>query len=160
MRRVREATTVATLCWVLDDDRALLIEKKRGVGAGLYNAPGGKVEDDETPRECARRETREEVGVTPFGMEKVGTLDFTFGDDPFMFVYVFRADDYEGSPRETAEARPAWFDTDSLPYEEMWEDDRYWVPHLLAGETFHGDAVFDADGDELREWSLETDVTF
>jgi len=157
-RRVPAAADEATLCWIVVDGEALLIEKKRGVGAGLYNAPGGKVESGETPRECAVRETEEEVSVTPTAPTRVGTLDFTFGDEPFMFVHVFRAADYDGTPSESSEARPVWCDVSDLPYDEMWEDDRYWVPHLLDGERFHGDAVFDADGDELREWSLETGV--
>ncbi len=33
----------ATLCFVQDGDRLLLIEKKRGAGEGLWNGPGGKV---------------------------------------------------------------------------------------------------------------------
>lgn len=58
-------TQEATICHLLDGDlgtapqgveRVLLMRKKRGVGAGLYNGPGGKVEPDESPRECAVRE--------------------------------------------------------------------------------------------------------
>ena len=46
-----------------DEDDVLLIEKRRGLGEGWYNGPGGKCEAGETPRECAARETREEVGL-------------------------------------------------------------------------------------------------
>lgn len=68
----------ATLCYPIDDDRVLLIEKQRGVGAGNVNGPGGKLEPGETPHECVVREVGEEVGVRvdPW---KVGELEFTFG---------------------------------------------------------------------------------
>jgi 8-oxo-dGTP diphosphatase len=149
----------ATLCYPVDGDRVLLIEKQRGVGDGKVNGPGGKLEPGETPRECVVREVREEVGVdvAPW---KVGELHFTFGDDPFMFVHVYRADDPSGEPEPSAEAEPFWCPVDEIPYDRMWDDDRYWVPHLLDGTKFRGDAVFDADGDELLDWELETGVEF
>jgi len=33
-----------TLCFVLQEGRILLIEKKRGLGAGKVNGPGGRIE--------------------------------------------------------------------------------------------------------------------
>jgi 8-oxo-dGTP diphosphatase len=150
----------ATLCYLFrpEDEEVLLIRKKRGLGEGLYVGPGGKVEDGETPRECVVREVEEEIGVTPRDPEKVGEFRFVFGDDPRMFVHVFRAEAFAGVPEESAEADPEWFDYESVPYEEMWEDDRYWMPHLFDGERFAAEFVFDSEGDELREWTVETGV--
>jgi 8-oxo-dGTP diphosphatase len=150
----------ATLCLPVVDGRVLLVRKKRGVGAGLYNGPGGKIEPGETPRECIHREVNEELRVGLSGVEKVGELDFVFGDEPFMFVHVYRASDISGEPEKTEEAEPQWFDTDEIPYDEMWPDDRHWMPKLLAGETFCGRFRFDDDGDELLGWAMRTDVEF
>jgi 8-oxo-dGTP diphosphatase len=141
-----------------DAEEVLLIRKKRGLGEGKYVGPGGKVEAGETPRECVVREVREEIGVTPWNPEKVGEFEFVFGEEPEMFVHVFRAEAFSDVPEETDEADPAWFDFDAMPYDEMWEDDRYWMPELLDGETFAGEFVFDEDGDELLEWEVETGV--
>ncbi|MEM6822896.1 MAG: NUDIX domain-containing protein, partial [Verrucomicrobiota bacterium] len=55
----------AVLCFVFRDDEVLLIEKKRGLGAGKINGPGGKIDPGETALESAIRETQEEVGITP-----------------------------------------------------------------------------------------------
>jgi 8-oxo-dGTP diphosphatase len=150
----------ATLCYLLgpDDEEVLLIRKKRGLGEGNYLGPGGKVEEGETPRECVVREVEEEIGVTPRDPEKVGEFEFVFGEASEMFVHVFRAEEFDGTPEESPEADPEWFDYDSLPYDQMWEDDRYWMPHLLDGDTFAGEFVFDEDGDELLEWEVETGV--
>jgi len=60
-------------------------------------------------------------------------------------VHVFSATDFEGTPTETPEAIPIWVDDDRVPYEEMWEDDRIWLPRLIAGEPFAGRFIFDAD---------------
>ncbi|UPV99139.1 8-oxo-dGTP diphosphatase [Halorussus gelatinilyticus] len=150
----------ATLCYLLRPEReeVLLIRKKRGLGEGKFVGPGGKVEDGETPRECVVREVEEEIRVMPRDPEKVGEFRFVFGEEPRMFVHVFRTEEFAGEPESTPEADPAWFDYESVPYDEMWEDDRHWLPHLLDGETFAGEFVFDSDGDELREWTVETGV--
>lgn len=38
--------------------------------------------------------------------------------------------------------RPEWFDYDSIPYEQMWPDDRLWMPYLLKKQPFFGEYHF------------------
>ncbi len=58
------------------------------------------------------------------------------------FGYVFVADDYRGTPVETDEAKPFWVPIDAIPYAEMWEDDRIWLPEILARRPVRGDFLF------------------
>jgi 8-oxo-dGTP diphosphatase len=139
----------ATLLFVVRGGEILLIEKKRGLGAGKVNGPGGRLEPGETPRACALREVREELGVTPLGVSDCGALRFQFLDGLSIHGSVFRAEDCEGEPRETDEAVPLWTPIDAIPYERMWADDRLWLPHLLAGRRFQGRFLF--DGDEMLD---------
>jgi 8-oxo-dGTP diphosphatase len=127
------------------DERVLLIRKKRGLGAGKINAPGGKLEPGETPYDSALRETQEEIGVTPLELEERGTLHFQFTDGYSLHCTVFLARDLEGAPVETEEAVPFWVPVTEIPYDEMWEDDRYWLPLMLEGKTFTGFFTFDGD---------------
>lgn len=150
----------ATLCFPVEGQEVLLIEKRRGVGAGYYNGPGGKVEAGETPREAAIREVREEVRLDVHDCRKLGELEFVFGEEPFMNVFAYRTESFSGTPTRTPEAIPEWFHVDDVPYDRMWEDDRHWLPSLLDGRTVAGEFRFDADGDELRDFDLETDVEF
>mgnify|MGYP006283993441 CR=1 FL=1 len=138
-----------TLCFVVDNDRVLLIRKKRGLGAGKMNAPGGKLEKGETPEQGAIRETREEVGVTPEGLEYRGVLRFQFTDGYGLWCAVFVARGWSGELVETDEAVPYWVDITKVPYDEMWADDRLWLPKVLEGETFTGSFVF--DGEKMLE---------
>ena len=62
-----------------------------------------------------------------------------------MHVYVFWAKSFTGVPKETDEAIPMWFETTAIPYDEMWEDDRLWIPKMLAGEVFSNRYIFSAD---------------
>lgn len=148
-------TLRATLLFVLHDGKALLIRKKRGLGAGKINAPGGKIDPGETALQAAVREVFEEVGVRPRGSESRGELSFQFVDGLRLHVEVFVARDHEGSPSETDEAVPLWIALDALPYDEMWADDRVWIPQMLAGKRFVLRALFDEDtmlGHELEAW--------
>ncbi len=129
---------LATLCYILKDDRLLLIRKKRGIGAGKINGPGGKVDPGELPLAAAIRETQEEIGVTPIDPVLRGELLFRFADGLRLRCLIYLAYDLLGEPYETAEAIPQWFPTDALPYDEMWEDDREWLPLLLTGQRFTG----------------------
>lgn len=135
----------ATLLFVVRDGEILLIRKKRGLGAGKINGPGGRLELDESPEQAAIREVREELRVTPDGIHHHGELRFQFVDGYSIHVWVFRADRCLGVPVETEEAVPLWFPTERIPYEQMWADDRYWLPLLLQGRSFTGRFIFEDD---------------
>lgn len=148
-----EAIEHATLLFVLRRDRVLLIEKKRGLGAGKVNGPGGRIEPGESPLECAVREVEEELRITPLLVEARGELRFQSDDFPTIHGYVFVAKDYRGQPEETSEAVPLWTPIDRIPYGRMWEDDLHWLPHVLAGHSVDGRFVF--EGESLLDYSVE-----
>ncbi len=144
-----EPEELATLMFVKVDHSVLLIRKKRGLGAGKINGPGGRIEGRETPIQCAIRETREELDITPLDVRAGGELFFHSDDFPRIHGFVFTAAAYEGVPRETEEAIPLWTPVDRIPYAQMWEDDRFWLPQVLAGRvidgwfTFTGETLLD-----------------
>ncbi len=137
----------ANLCFILRDGQILLIRKKRGLGAGKINGPGGKIDPGESALASALRETEEELGIQPLGAEQRGDLHFQFSDGFSLHCAVFLATDFLGEPRETDEAIPLWTPLDAIPYEEMWEDDRFWLPLLIRGESFAG--YFEFEGEKL-----------
>ena len=138
-------TEFATLMFIRRDHELLLIRKKRGLGAGKVNAPGGRLEGDESPLECAIRETQEELHVTPHTPWLCGRQRFHFVDDYRLAVLVYMAEAHSGEARETAEAIPLWTPLDRIPYDEMWADDVLWIPRMLRGEAFDGRYIFDGD---------------
>lgn len=143
----------ATLLFVRRDGQVLLIRKKRGLGAGKINGPGGRLDPGETPLQCAIREVQEELCVTPTQVHLRGELAFQFTDGYALFVHVFSAEDCEDEPQETDEATPIWTPFGAIPFDEMWEDDRLWFPHLLNDQFFRGRFLF--DGDTLLGYTLD-----
>ena len=146
----------ATLMFVVRDRRLLLIEKKRGLGAGKLNGAGGKVDPGETPLEAAVREFEEEVLATPVDPVAVGRLAFAVTDGESILIHVFLASELRGHPAETAEAAPLWVGIDEVPYERMWADDRHWLPLVLEGRTFEARTLF--DGDRLLGVAVDADA--
>ena len=135
----------ATLMFVFRDNEVLLIHKKRGLGKGKINGPGGKLESGESLLECAIRETEEEVFITPHMVSPAGELFFQFVDGLSIHCTVFRAEDWSGEPSETEEANPFWCALDQLPFDRMWEDDATWFDYLIEKKYFTGSYIFDDD---------------
>lgn len=135
----------AVLTFIRRDGQLLLIHKKRGLGRGKINAPGGRLEAGETPEQAAVRETQEEVGLTPMNLHQAGQLDFAFTDGYSLRCHVFTANASEGTLTETDEADPFWCQESEIPYGRMWSDDRLWIPLMLQARPFHAQFVFDGD---------------
>ena len=143
----------ANLCFIMRDGQILLIRKKRGLGAGKINGPGGRLERGETALQAAVRETQEEIGVTPVELEEVGELFFQFVDGYGLHVTVFAAGGCTGHLTETDEAKPMWTDISKMPYDEMWQDDPYWLPLAMSRKRFKGYFVF--EGERLLSHRLD-----
>lgn len=140
-----------TLCLLKKDNRILLAMKKRGFGEGKYNGVGGKIENGETPEEAMIRETQEEIAVTPIEYEKVGIIEFDEfykGQKEKVMFHLYVASEWQGEPTESDEMKPEWFDIQSIPYDKMFPDDKYWLPLILEGRKIK--ACFDFD----EEWNL------
>jgi len=89
---------LATLMFVVRDGQILLIEKKRGLGAGKVNGPGGKIDPGETALEAVVRECQEELHITPLAPRKLGERWFSMTTFPDILCHVYRADEFTCPP--------------------------------------------------------------
>lgn len=144
----------ATLMFLIKDDKILLAMKKRGFAEGKWNGMGGKSsKEDKTILDTAIRETKEEIDVIPIDPKKVATLNFYFldGKDWNQQVTVYLTKKWSGRPKETEEMKPRWFKIKDIPYDKMWEDDIYWLPQVLNGNTIEGEFLFNSDQKMLEK---------
>ncbi len=137
-----EPTDRCVITYVEDGDKLLFIEKKRGLGQGYYNAPGGHIELEETAVEAAIRETKEETGLDVSNLEYRGVLHFNFKDIREI-GYVYFTSTFSGELKECDEARPFWINKKEIPYDNMWEDDKLWLQKAIEGHHFEAYFIFD-----------------
>jgi 8-oxo-dGTP diphosphatase len=140
-----EPKETGVLSFIVQGTRILLIHKKRGLGAGKVNGPGGKIEKGESPLEAAVRECQEEIGITPLDLEERGEIWFQFTNGYSLRCHVFYGTKYEGELISTIEADPFWCELDQIPYHNMWEDDQHWIPLLLKKEKFFAKFIFEEE---------------
>lgn len=134
---------IATLCLISrknkEGEEILLAEKKEGeIGTGVLAGPGGKQEGNETFVECLIRETKEELDIELYAteLEHVATID-TYNAGALDFrIYVYRTNLFSGEIKETEEMIPAWYPTNNLPFDRMFESDRHWLLKAVHGEKF------------------------
>ena len=129
----------------------MLAMKKRGFGEGKYNGVGGKLEENETKEEAMIRETKEEINVTPTEYEYMGMVkfdEFYKGKPQRLIFHLYVVTKWDGEIEETEEMAPHWFDIDNIPYDDMFPDDKYWLPLILENKKI--DAYFKFD----ENWNL------
>jgi len=148
-----------TLCYIIDDKKLLMLKKSVGLfGGGKWNGLGGKISVGESPKQACIREVYEESGLNVENLKYHGALKFWFGNttnEPII-VYVFSTKSFEGQLKESPEGILKWIDFDKVPYEDMWEDDQYWLPMLMKKENFDGEFHFNQEGTKLLNYKLRS----
>ncbi|HHI96295.1 MAG TPA: (deoxy)nucleoside triphosphate pyrophosphohydrolase [Thermodesulfatator atlanticus] len=84
--------------------------KKRG---GLWEFPGGKVEEGEAPREALRRELLEELGILVEVGEEVAVVDYDYPEVAIRLT-CFSCQIKEGEPRALEGQELGWFEPEEI----------------------------------------------
>lgn len=142
-------TERAVIVFVRKGEQLLLIHKKRGLGAGKVNGPGGRLELGESWEEAGARETLEETGIVPGQLVPTAELWFQFTNGYGLAVRVFLSNQGSGSLVSCDEADPFWLSEADLPWASMWADDSLWLRPILAGRWVTGRYLF--DGERMKE---------
>lgn len=82
----------------------------------IFGLPGGKVENDELPRQAAIRETFEETGIVVTKVEHIYTR-VELGDGPNgvnYYSYCYYAIDWSGTPQNSEEGEVKWLTVEEV----------------------------------------------
>jgi 8-oxo-dGTP diphosphatase len=127
----------------------LLGLKKSGFGLGKWVGLGGHIEAGEKPVAAAVREVAEESGlvVAADALQHMASIEFRFPARPSwdQTADVFVTSVYQGEATESDEIAPRWFAENALPLSLMWDDAKYWLPRVLAGEHVNVQIAFADD---------------
>ena len=107
MKRIHVAAAVIRAA----DDRILIakrpLDKHQG---GLWEFPGGKVEEGETPKAALRRELGEELGLRVRGEKKVGTIRHAYTSfSVTLHVFLVKTEEVQVPARSREGLPSGWF---------------------------------------------------
>ncbi len=149
----------ATLCFIMKNNKVILLKKTKGLfGGGKWNAPGGKIKENESSEEGTVREVFEETGLKVKNLEKIGTLNFFKNGQKRKsewIVDVFLTNEFKGRLKASREGKLKWFNANQLPFDKMWEDDTYWYKYILQKRRFEGNFYFLGDFEKLTEHEIK-----
>lgn len=125
-------------------------DRKPGdMNGGKWISAGGKVEEGETPDECAVREVLEETGLRLKSWVFHGVIEFRSDEYEDEDMYLYSSSDFEPAdeeaarvfaetgkyePPECSEGELAWVPHEEMLYLPAWEGDRAFLEELLAGK--------------------------
>ena len=133
----------------------LMVRNQRGINKGFVNFPGGKREPGETMEECVKRETFEETSVVIEDPVYVGYVEFPTSE---FFVHIYRSTKFSGEIQANAgETEVFWQDADKIPYSQMREADRDFLPEVLAGCFVRRRYYYADDGHLVKVENLSGD---
>ena len=101
---------VSAVALIDADDRVLLARRPEGKSmAGLWEFPGGKVQDGETPEAALIRELDEELGIDTYEscLAPIGFASHAY-DDFHLLMPLFVCRVWEGAPRPREGQTLAW----------------------------------------------------
>lgn len=133
------------------------MQRRKQPNLGQWTAPGGKVEIDESPAECAVRELREETGLQATGRPELRLIVTETSPLPdwqwLMFVYYLT--EFSGELTPGDEGDLAWIDEERVASLDIPQADAIFYPYVLAGGAPMA-IKFEYDSDlRLIDWRIE-----
>lgn len=124
---------LATLIYAQRDDQVLMLYRHKEPNLGLWIAPGGKIDPNESPRECAVRELYEETGLRALNPELRAIVTEVSPDPDWQWLmFIYRTQVEPGAENgDDREGRLQWFHRDEVPHLPIPQADAIFYPFVV-----------------------------
>lgn len=146
-----------TLCYLERDGCYLMlhrIRKAHDENHDKWIGVGGKLEDRESPEDCARREVLEETGLTLTDWHYCGLITFVSDRWETEYMHLFHATGFTGALRDCDEGVLEWVPVEQVNALPAWEGDKIFLALMQQGRPFFSLKLV-YEGEHLTEAVLD-----
>ena len=136
---LQEKSNLTTLCYIEHDDKYLMlhrVKRENDINKDKWIGVGGHFEKDESPEECLLREVKEETGLTLKSWSLRGVITFICNKCQTEYMFLYTADEFEGTLRECDEGVLEWVDKSGVSELPIWEGDKLFFRLLEQSREF------------------------
>ena len=143
-----------SLCYIVQDERVLLLQRANPPHAGLWSAPGGKAEHGESPYDTVIREVFEETGLhidAPKLIAIQTSVDVAYPVHWMLFIYLVQ--NFSGDLIQTSEGLLSWHNIAAVPsLPRPYPDTLYW-PYVTEERSgvWQGKVVYNTPENLVEE---------
>ena len=122
---------------IMRKERVLLCQRRESARYALkWEFPGGKLEREELPEECLRRELHEELGINATVGDLFHRQHYQYADSGLYDVFYYLVSYDRGRPVNKAFASFRWVSLEDLPRYDILEGNKDVVRKIV--ETYAG----------------------
>lgn len=128
-----------TLIYLEQNGQYLMLhrtKKQHDINHDKWIGVGGKCEENESPEECAIRETYEETGLTIQSLQYRGIVTFVSSQYEGEYMHLFTATDFTGELIDSPEGDLEWVDKKIVPELFTWEGDLIFLKKIAEPSPF------------------------
>lgn len=144
--RQSEKQKIATMCYLIKDDReVLLLHRVKEPFKGFLVPPGGKKEAGEDIFQCIKREMYEETG---FLIEdpQIRVVTSEIGPENYNWIlFIFTCKDFSGEMKESNEGKLSWVELNSIEKQNLSQIDKLMLPYVFEDKQYIMYLKYDED---------------
>ena len=129
----------STLCYLEKDEKYLMLlrnKKKNDPNSNKYIGVGGKLEEKESPIDCAKREITEETGLIAQALDYRAVITFVSDKYPTEQMHLFTCKDFTGIQKQCDEGDLFWIDKAEVLKLPLWEGDKVFLKLMEEKSDF------------------------
>lgn len=130
---------LTTLCYIEKDGKYLMLLRNVKKDDGSLNkwiGVGGKLEHNEAPDECARREILEETGLTALNLIPRGVVTFISDMWESEYMFLYSVTEFSGTLILCDEGELHWIDKSDVFQLKLWDGDRIFLHMMMENSPY------------------------